>query len=144
MPPSPIPFSRYYPKITASELSTPLRSLNRKEASANVVEIAKPARMAELFLTSEAFCSWADLAIALQRIAKEYEPKINVASMDVFYAIPLAAVAQSKKDWVERLLSKWQDFVKEAQKYHEVGRGTLYHDEPRECAEFCEEAKIGA
>ena len=107
-------------ETTASELSTPLRWLNREEALATVVEIANPARMAALSLTSEALYNWANIAFALQRIAKEYEPKGNVACMDVFYAIPLAAVALSKKDWVEGPLSKWQDFVKEAPKYHEV------------------------
>ena len=131
-------------ETTASKLYTPLRSLHRGQELANVVEIANPARMAALSLTSNALDDWANLAFALQRIAKEYEPKGNVASIDVFNAIPLGALAQSKKNRVEGPLSKWQDFIKEAQKYHEVGRGTLYHDEPRECAEFCEEAKIGA
>jgi len=107
-------------ETTASELSAPLRSLNKEEALANVVKTANPTRMAELSLTSEALYKWANLAFALQGIAKDYEPKGSVALMDVFYAIPLAAVAQSKKEWIEGPLSKWRDFVKEAPRYHEV------------------------
>ena len=107
-------------ETTASELSAPLRSLNKQEALAKVIEIANPSRMAELSLTSNALYNWANLAFALQGIAKEYEPTGIVAVMDVFYAVPLAAVAQSKEEWVRGPLSKWRDFVKEAPRYHEV------------------------
>ena len=107
-------------ETTASELSAPLHSLTKEQALVNVVKIANPTRMAELSLTSEALYNWANLAFALQGIAKEYEPTGTVASMDVFYATPLAAVAQSKKEWVEGPLSKWRDFVREAPRYHEV------------------------
>lgn len=107
-------------ETTASELSAPLRSLSKEQALANVVEIANPARMAELSLTSEALYNWANLAFALQGIAEEYDPGGSVRLMDVFYAIPLAAVAQSKKEWVEGPMSKWRDFVREAPRYHEV------------------------
>ena len=107
-------------ETTASELSAPLRPLNKQEALAKVVEIANPTRMAELSLTPDALYNWANLAFALQGMAKEYEPTGRVACMDVFYAIPLAAVAQSKKEWVEGPLSKWRDFVREAPRYHEV------------------------
>lgn len=128
-------------ETTASELSTPLRSLNREEALAIVVEIANSARMAALSLTSEALYNWANIAFALQRIAKEYEPKGNVASMDVFYAIPLAAVAQSKKDWVEGPLSKWQDFVKEAPRYHEVDGAHYTMMSPENVQSFAKKLK---
>lgn len=107
-------------ETTASELSAPLRSLNKEDALANVVKLAKPTRMAELTLTSEALYHWANIAFALQRIAKDYELKGSVTSMDVFYAIPLAAVAQSKTEWVQGPLSKWQNFAKETPRYHEV------------------------
>ena len=40
--------------------------------------------------------------------------------MDVFYAIPLAMVASSKSEWLENHLSKWDGFVREAPKFHEV------------------------
>ena len=104
----------------ASELSAPLHPLNKKGALAKVVDIANPTRMAELSLTTDTLHNWANLAFALQGIAKEYEPKGRVACMEVFYATPLAAVVQSKKEWVVGPLSKWRDFVTEAPSYHEV------------------------
>ena len=88
-------------ETTASDLCATLRSPNNQEALANVAEIANPTRMPELSLTPDALCNWANLAFALQRIAKEYELTGSVAVIDVFYAVPLAAVAQSKQEWVE-------------------------------------------
>ena len=128
-------------EAAASKLSAPLRSLNREEALANVVKIANPTRMAELSLTSEALYNWANLAFALQGIAKEYEPKGKVAFMDVFYAMPLAAVAQSKKEWVEGPLSKWQDFVNEAPKYHEVDGAHYTMISPENVQRFAKKLK---
>ena len=129
-------------EITASELSAPLRSLSGEEALADVVEIADSRRMAALSLTSEALYDWANLAFALQGIAKEYEPKGRVALMDVFYAIPLAAVAQSKKEWVEGPLSKWQDFVKEAPRYHEVDGAHYTMISPENVQRFAKKLKL--
>ena len=128
-------------KTTASELPTPLRSLNREEALANVVKITNLARMAALSFTSEALSDWANLAFALQCITKEYEPKGIVASIDVFYAIPLAALAQWKKDWVEGPLNKWQDFVKEAPKYHEVDGAHYTMMSPENVQSFAKKLK---
>ncbi|KAK0509686.1 hypothetical protein JMJ35_008080 [Cladonia borealis] len=129
-------------ETTASELSAPLRSLSREEALADVVEIADLRRMAALSLTSEALYDWANLAFALQGIAKEYEPKGSVALMDVFYATPLAAVAQSKKEWVEGPLSKWQDFVKEAPRYHEVDGAHYTMISPENVQRFAKKLKL--
>ena len=98
--------------------------------------------MAALSLTSEALCNWANLAFALQGIAKEYEPKGSVALMDVFYAIPLAAVAQSKKEWVEGPLSKWQDFVKEVPRYHEVDGAHYTMISPENVQRFAKKLKL--
>ena len=128
-------------EMTASELSAPLRSLNNQEALAKVVEIANPTRMVELSLTSDALYNWANLAFALQRIAKEYEPTGSVAVMDVFYAVPLVAVAQSKKEWVEGPLSKWRDFVKEAPRYHEVGGAHYTMISPENVQRFAKKVK---
>ena len=107
-------------ETTASALSASLRPLTKHEALTKLIETANPTRMAELSLTPDSLHDWANLAFALQSIAKEYEPAGRVACMDVFYAIPLAAVAQSKQEWLEGPLSKWRDFVREALKYHEV------------------------
>lgn len=128
-------------ETTASELSAPLRSLNKEEALAHVVKIANPTRMAELSLTSEALYNWANIAFALQGIAKEYEPRGTVACMDVFYATPLAAVAQSKKEWLEGPLSKWRDFVGEAPRYHEVDGAHYTMISPEHVQRFAKKLK---
>ena len=128
-------------ETTASELSAPLRPLNKQEALAKVVEIANPTRMAELSLTTDALYNWANLAFALQGMAKEYEPTGHVACMDVFYAIPLAAVAQSKKEWVEGPLSKWRDFVREAPRYHEVDGAHYTMISPEHVQRFAKKLK---
>ena len=107
-------------ETTASALSAPLRPLTKPEALTKLIETANPTRMAELSLTPDSLHNWTNLAFALQSIAKEYEPEGRVACMDVFYAIPLAAVAQTKQEWLEGPLSKWGDFVREAPRYHEV------------------------
>ena len=97
--------------------------------------------MAELSLTSEALYNWANLAFALQGIAKEYEPRGTVACMDVFYATPLAAVAQSKKEWLEGPLSKWRDFVREAPRYHEVDGAHYTMISPEHVQRFAKKLK---
>ena len=74
--------------------------------------------------------------------SKEYEPKGYVASMNIFYAIPLAAVAQSKKDWVEGPLSKWQDLVKEAPKYHKIDRVYYTMMSPKNVQSFAKKLKL--
>ena len=61
--------------------------------------------------------------------------------MDVFYAVPLAAVAQSKKEWVEGPLSKWQDFVKEAPRYHEVDGAHYTMISPENVQRFAKKLK---
>ena len=128
-------------ETTASELSAPLRPLSKQGALAKVVEIANPTRMAELSLTTDALYNWANLAFALQGMAKEYEPAGHVACMDVFYAIPLAAVAQSKKEWVEGPLSKWRDFVREEPRYHEVDGAHYTMISPEHVQRFAKKLK---
>ena len=70
--------------ITGKTVSVPLRFLIGNKALANVIKIASPTRMADLSLTSDALYSWANLAFALQGIAREHEPTGSVAYMDVF------------------------------------------------------------
>ena len=106
---------------TAAELSLPLPSLSKDEDTpSQVLENANPARVTEFSLTPAALRNWVNLAFALQGMAKDYEPGGEVGCMGVFYAVPLKAVAQSKKEWVEGPLSKWRDFVREEPRFHEV------------------------
>src|ERR1700712_763324 len=76
--------------------------------------------MAELGLDKEKLTNWADLAYSLQSSATDYEPSGLVESIDVFCAIPLAAVAKDMEDWKTNHLGKWSDFSKTQPKLHEV------------------------
>ncbi|MCJ1236909.1 hypothetical protein MMC14_004892 [Varicellaria rhodocarpa] len=105
----------------AYEAGPGLQGSSREEALAYVVDMAAPARMAELALTSEALIKWVDVAFALQSMARDYEPTDSVGSIDVFYAIPLRTAARSKKEWLDEHLSKWADFCRSTPVLHEVG-----------------------
>ncbi|KAL6712850.1 hypothetical protein ACLMJK_009562 [Lecanora helva] len=107
-------------ETAAAELSVPLQPLSKEEALATVMKFANPARTAELSLNSPALHNWTNIAFALQSMARAYEPSGSVACMDVFYATPLAVVAQSKQEWVEGPLSQWRDFVRQEPRFHEV------------------------
>ncbi|KAL2050996.1 hypothetical protein ABVK25_008742 [Lepraria finkii] len=104
----------------AQSLSPELAPLSRSEALAHIISIADESRWAELSLSDEALENWTGLAYGLQSMAQNYEPSGSVGAMDVFYAIPLAMVASSKNEWLENHLSKWDGFVREAPKFHEV------------------------
>lgn len=104
----------------AHEISPQMHQLSHEEVVDFIIEHAAPQRMGELALDKEKLSKWADLAHALQGMAQDYEPTGNVASIDVFYAIPLSAVAKSKEDWVSNYLSKWSDFARSQPRFHEV------------------------
>ena len=104
----------------AQSLSPEMAPLSRSEALAHIISIADEARWAELSLSTEALENWTGLAYGLQSMAQNYEPSGSVAAMDVFYAIPLAMVASSKGEWLEKHLSKWGEFVRGEPRFHEV------------------------
>lgn len=105
----------------ARELSPRLRDVDRSQALEHVVRVAAPARMAELSLTPDALAQWAGVAFSLQSMAREYEPQGTVGAMDVFYCVPLAAVASSKEEWLADHLSKLKGFCRTEVRFHEVG-----------------------
>ena len=104
----------------AHEISPEMHKLSHDEVLDFIISKALPARMTEMALDKQILCNWADLAYRMQAIAQDYDPSGTVASMDVFYAIPLAAVARDKQQWREEHLSKWSDFVATPPKFHEV------------------------
>lgn len=85
-----------------------------------VFDAAPPDRLQELELTSEDFAQWADLAHSMQSMARNYEPVGAVSTMDVFYCQPLAIVAQSKREWLDNHLCRWQEVASDV-RFHEVG-----------------------
>lgn len=104
----------------AQAVSPAMHMLSRDQALTHVLQIAPHHRLEELALSGEKLKKWADLAHSLHNMAREYEPSGSVKAMDVFYAIPLLAVASSKSEWLEHHLSKWSDFCASTPHFHEV------------------------
>ena len=105
----------------AHAISPEMHQLTSHDAVLNsILSKAPPTRLDELALDKEKLTNWADLAYRMQAIAQDYDPSGTVTYMDVFYAVPLAAVARNKTQWREEHLSKWSDFVATAPKFHEV------------------------
>lgn len=104
----------------AHALSPQIRTLGRPQAVAHVLEIAAPARVADLSLTAQALENWAGLAHGLQGMARDYEPSGSVAAVDVFYCQPLSIVAATKEEWLQDHLSKWADFCRTRPRFHAV------------------------
>ncbi|KAH7080424.1 acyl-protein synthetase [Paraphoma chrysanthemicola] len=93
----------------------------RANALARIIRVADLARLEELGLRDVDLARWADVAYGLQSMAVNYEPTGMVGSIDVFHAIPLRQVADSRAEWVSEHLSKWRDFVRTEPRLHEVG-----------------------
>ncbi|MCJ1397906.1 hypothetical protein MMC11_001102 [Xylographa trunciseda] len=104
----------------AHKISPELHGLSRPEALSHLISIASQSRMKELDMDEKKLSNWAELAHRLQAMARDYEPSGRVASIDVFCAIPLAAVASSKDDWVANHLSKWNGFSAAPPRLHHV------------------------
>ncbi|KAK0707146.1 acyl-protein synthetase [Lasiosphaeria miniovina] len=96
------------------------RGLSRAAALEQVVAEAGAPKLAELGLTRDALARWADVAFGLQSMAVDYEPLGSVAALDVFYAIPLRAVAKSREEWLAVHLARWADFCTEKVRFHPV------------------------
>ena len=114
----------YFLDLTTEEhahaISPAMHELSHEEVLAHLMDNAPPQRLREMLLDREKLMTWADLAYRMQAIAQDYDPSGLVKGMDVFYAIPLVAVAKSKDEWKEKHLSKWAEFVSEGPRFHEV------------------------
>ena len=104
----------------AHSISEEMHTLSRDQVLVDIMATAAPARLKELDLTTQKLKQWADLAHGLHEIAHDYDPSGSVSCMDVFYAIPLQAVAKNKEDWVKNKLSLWRDFAKGEVRFHEA------------------------
>ena len=104
----------------AHEISADMHKLSHEAVLDFIISKAPPSRMVEMALDKQKLTNWADLAYRMQAIAQNYDPSGMVDAMDVFYAIPLSAVARSKHQWREEHLNKWHDFVSSPPRFHEV------------------------
>lgn len=104
----------------AHEISAEMHTRSDDAVLDHILSLAPPARLAELSMTKQKLKTWASLAEAMQAAARTYDPSGSVATMDIFFAIPLSAVAKNKQDWVTNYLSKWKDFTRSEPRFHEV------------------------
>lgn len=104
----------------AVETSPAMHKLQNEEVLDYIMDMAPVARLTELSIDRKKLATWASLAHAMQYAARDYDPSGSIATMDIFYAIPLAQVAKNKEDWVTNHLSKWSDYIREAPRFHEV------------------------
>lgn len=105
-----------YSRSIADQISRMVRA----EAVAFVFEVGNAERISDLGLTHALLEKWASLAFGLQSMARDYEPSGCVASIDVFCAEPLAAVAADKETWRREQLSQWKDFCASPPRIHDV------------------------
>ena len=109
----------------AHAISVELHGLPREKFVSRVVRDAAPIRMKELDLDAAGIEKWVGLAHQLQAMARDYDPSGTVASIDVFCATPLKAVAKTREDWVANHLDKWKDFSTTEPRLHHV-QGSHY------------------
>jgi thioesterase domain-containing protein len=113
-------FLSLIPESASADMAAPLADVPRDLAVDRVLAASNQDRLAELSLAPHALARWVDVAFSLQSAACDYEPSGGVGVMDVFFAVPLAAVASSKQEWREGPLSKWADFVRAEVRFHDV------------------------
>ncbi|KAG2417808.1 hypothetical protein HFD88_000907 [Aspergillus terreus] len=102
------------------ELAVELDGLDQDTILQAIIDEADKERYAQLSLSRPFLSRWADVAYELHRIAGDYDPDGRVASMDVFFSIPLAIAAASKSEWRNVHLSKWDDFTRAHVRFHDV------------------------
>ena len=113
-------FLNFFSEDYAHQMHPILQQQSRENALKHVLDIAPRDRMEELGLDDKKLSNWVDLANSLQSSAIDYEPSGEVECLDIFAAVPLAAVAKDMDDWINNHLSKWRDFSKTPPQYHRV------------------------
>ncbi|KAJ5084750.1 Thioesterase [Penicillium alfredii] len=104
----------------SEEMVPELRPLPQSEQLALVMAEAEPVRTAELGLTLAGLHTWTDVTFSLASIGCHYDPSGSVSSMDVFFCDPLRGVAKSRHEYRYTQLNRWESFVSDDLKFHEV------------------------
>ncbi|KAL4886386.1 putative polyketide synthase PksJ [Aspergillus karnatakaensis] len=105
----------------SDKLEGELRALHPEQQVAKVLAESDSKRTAELALTRESLETWTNVAFALQKIGWDYEPSGTVGNLDVFYCQPLKVVAPTREEYRNKHLDRWQRFVRDEVRFHEVG-----------------------
>ena len=104
----------------AYAMSPEMHKLPWDDVVAKIMQVAPKERLVELDLNEGKLRHWATLSSKLQKLASEYDPSGSVASIDVFYAVPLIAVGRDKKLWLDKHLRAWENFARTPAEFHEV------------------------
>ena len=104
----------------AHAISPAMHLLTQDKVLDHIIAHAAPSRMEDMGLDRHKLTNWANLAYNMQSIASHYDPSGKVKGMDVFVAVPLQAVARTKKEWLDTHLRRWNEFVEEEVRFHDV------------------------
>ncbi|OQE47486.1 hypothetical protein PENCOP_c001G06022 [Penicillium coprophilum] len=113
-------FCDLFSEDRADELSPEIRSLSKSEQLARVLAEANPVRRAELGITLTSLDTWTEVTFSLANIGRNYDPSGTVSCMDVFFCDPLRGVAASREEYRYTQLNRWEEFVGNDLKFHEV------------------------
>jgi thioesterase domain-containing protein len=115
----------------AHAISPAMHAFSNDEVLDKIIAQSPQDRLEEMALDKEKLRAWTDISHGLHVIAHDYDPSGTVNTMDVFYAIPLAAVAENKLDWMDNHLIKWKEFVRgegEVWSQQKKGDGVRFHE----------------
>ena len=105
----------------AAEIYPIMCKLSNDTVLDHILSCTTPARLKALAVTKQKLSNWAALALNNHAIAKDYEPKGKVQSLDVFYAAtPDVFYAKTADEMLENHLGKWKSFVETTPKFHRV------------------------
>lgn len=107
----------------AHAISPAMHAFSPDEVLDKIIAQSPRDRLEEMALDKDKLRAWTDISHGLHVIAHDYDPSGHVGTMDVFFAVPLAAVAVDKRDWMDSHLIKWREFVRGEGEIGDAGRG---------------------
>lgn len=116
-------FLALIPEDHAADIGPAMYDAPPDDVVDHILKVADPAQLKALQLDKAQLWAIANVTDAYGSAAKRYEACGDVGRVDVFYATPLRSVSGSRQDWLERYLSDWRDFSREAVAFHECDGG---------------------
>lgn len=114
----------YFLELITEECATvesiSIHEKSEEKALEIVLAHAPPERLQSLSIDKARLRKITEVTLSFGLAAKDYEPEGSVANTDVFWVHPLLSVAKSRQEWMAKHLSKWDDFSREAPRYHEL------------------------
>lgn len=95
--------------------------MSKSEQLARVMAEVNLFCRAELGITLAFLGTWTEVTFSLANIGRNYDPYGTVSCMDVFFFCgPLQGVAASREKYRYTQLNRWEEFVSDDLKFHEV------------------------